>query len=56
MKKFYQSPNICYVEILLEEGIASGSASVRPNNASGQVMEQWYESDSQSKELDWNEF
>lgn len=55
MKKFYKSPSIKFLEIVLEEGIASGSASLKPNNASGQVMEQWNESDSQSKEFDWNE-
>lgn len=55
MKKCYSRPSIVCVNIQLEEGIAAGSASVKPYNSSGQVMEQWYEEDNQTKEFDWNE-
>jgi len=55
MKKKYSTPKIYSVSVYLEEGIAAGSASVRPQNGSNQVMEQWYQEDTQTKEFDWNE-
>lgn len=55
MKKQYSTPKIEAVCVSLEEGIAAGSAFVRPHNGSDQVMENWYEDDTQTKDFDWNE-
>ena len=55
MKKKYLAPQFSMVHVSLEEGIAAGSAFVRPHNGNNQVMENWYEDDTQTKEFDWNE-
>ncbi|WP_156309445.1 hypothetical protein [Sphingobacterium endophyticum] len=53
MDKKYTSPRIEVYDINLEEGIASGSAFVHPQNGENDVMEQWYEDDQQTKNIDW---
>lgn len=53
MDKKYTSPLIEVYAIHLEEGIAAGSAFVRPQNGDNEVMEQWYEDDQQTKNIDW---
>lgn len=54
MKKHYQKPIITIENIILEEGIASGSALIRPGNENDEVFEEWHQDDNQSKEFDWN--
>jgi len=53
MEKKYTSPRIEVLSIHLEEGIASGSAFVRPQNGENEVVEQWYEDDQETKNIDW---
>ncbi|MCT1531310.1 MULTISPECIES: hypothetical protein [Sphingobacterium] len=53
MEKKYVSPLIEVNNIHLEEGIAAGSAFVRPQNGNDEVIEQWYEDDQESKSIDW---
>ncbi|MFZ4861606.1 hypothetical protein ACL9RF_05420 [Sphingobacterium sp. Mn56C] len=56
MKKIYNSPSIVVFNVLLEEGIAAGSASVRPQDMNNEVYEQWIDDGTETKDLDWSKF
>lgn len=51
-KKVYISPTIDVAYIELDQGIAVGSAIVRPGRDDDQVMEE-YEIESQTINIDW---
>ncbi len=53
MDKTYMSPKIEILDIHLEEGIASGSAFVRPHNNENEMMDQWYQDDQETRNIDW---
>jgi len=54
MNKKYDSPRIERINIFLEEGIAVGSEFARPQNGSNQIMEQWEQDETETKNIDWS--
>ncbi len=53
MNKKYKTPRIEVIQIFLEEGIASGSAFARPQNGSNQIIEEWEQDETETKNIDW---
>ncbi|WP_343559324.1 hypothetical protein [Sphingobacterium sp.] len=52
-KMAYIAPEVRAHLIELEQGIAAGSASARPEDSNGQVSEQWDLGDNDSRTIDW---
>lgn len=53
MDKIYTSPRIEIQTVHLEEGIASGSATIRPGGPNTPMQDQWIEDDQDTKQIDW---
>ncbi|MFD1771930.1 hypothetical protein [Sphingobacterium suaedae] len=49
----YNAPSIITVAIEMEQGIAAGSAIVKPENTNGQVYEEWKVLPDDSRTIDW---
>jgi len=49
----YIAPEVKAYQIELEQGIAAGSATARPEDSNGQVNEQWGLGDNDSRTIDW---
>ncbi|MGB7527978.1 hypothetical protein [Sphingobacterium cellulitidis] len=54
MDKIYTSPRIEIQTVHLEEGLATGSAIIRPGASKDNPMQdQWIEDDQDTKQIDW---
>ncbi|MEH6305827.1 hypothetical protein RYH73_09240 [Olivibacter sp. CPCC 100613] len=53
-KNPYVAPLITVELIAMEEGIATGSAMVRPVNDTGQIKTEWQEGTDISRDINWN--
>ncbi|CAM3452119.1 hypothetical protein [Sphingobacterium prati] len=52
-KMAYTAPLVKVQLIELEQGIAAGSATARPEDSNGQVNEQWGLGDNDNRTIDW---
>ncbi|WP_293943626.1 MULTISPECIES: hypothetical protein [unclassified Sphingobacterium] len=52
-KMAYIVPQVKVQLIELEQGIAAGSATARPEDSNGQVNEQWGLGDNDNRTIDW---
>ncbi|MGE8291917.1 MAG: hypothetical protein ACN6ON_09560 [Sphingobacterium sp.] len=52
-KMAYIAPEVRTYLIELEQGIAAGSATARPENSNGEVKDQWDLGDNDNRTIDW---
>ena len=52
-RKVYESPTIEVIHLEMEQGIAAGSAVVRPHDVNNEIVEEWQVDPDDSRVIDW---